>query len=654
MDQYDNVCSRSLIYFTRYKRMSLSKQLLILISALFLIIFSVNFVLSVNNIRGYLEGESKIHAQDTATSLGLSLSPYMVDDKDPVLETMMKAIFDRGYYKEIKLVDVEGKELVVLTNDKVFDSVPEWFIRNVPMQAAIAESEISSGWSISGTVLVTINPGYAYFKLYEQVKSSFYYSLATFVASLIVLFLVLRITLSSLKRIGGMAETISKGNFDIIEKLPWTTEVRKVAASMNVMSRKLERVIQNLNKKLESIGKKLQLDDLTGLSKKSSFEMDMKEVLASHGDAFVFMIKIDALTTLVKELGSEAIDQFIKDFASILKLLPMAGGSSDVSAYRFVGSEFVLLMRSGDVEQAEALAKSLSVSFTELGEGYDKVDIAHIGVATFDAFNSTDNILLAANEAYEQAQLIGANSYYLRKGEDRAKDMAEWKELVFDIVDNEGYKVSYIGETDNLQSAGVLMRDAFSEALDRNGDVLSIGTFVSIAEKFVKIVDLDKGVTTRVVEHIKTNNISYEIAINVSGRTVKSSDFRVWLTTLLTENKAVAKQLVFSLSAYAVTKEIGVYKEFIDFIQALNAKVLIKRFETQSIAPEKIKELKPDYIRLARDIGNGVQHDAEKYEFAKTMVEIGNILDIHVLAENIQSDDDVACLKAVGVLGASR
>ena len=634
--------------------MSLSKQLLILISVLFLIVFSVNFVLSVNNIRSYLEGESKTHAQDTATSLGLSLSPYMVDDKDPVLETMMKAIFDRGYYKEIKLVSSIGEELVVLRNDKVSDLVPEWFIRNVPMQTAVADSEISSGWRISGTVSVSINSGYAYFKLYEQVKSSFYYSLATFLASLIVLFLVLRVTLSSLKRIGGMAETISQGNFDIIKRLPWTTEVRKVALSMNVMSRKLEGVIQSLNKKLERIGQKLQLDDLTGLSKKSSFEMDMKEVLASHEDAFVFMIKIDALTALVKELGNETIDQFIKDFASILKKLPKQEGLGGVTAYRFFGSEFVLLMRGADIEQAEALAKSLSASFGELGEHYNKEDIAHIGVAAFDPFSSTDNILLAANEAYEQAQLIGTNSYYLRKGEDRAKDMAEWKELVFDIIDNNDYKVSYVGETANLQSGGVLMHDVFSEALDKNGDVLSIGTFVSIAEKFVKIVDLDKGVTSRAVEYIKANKIPYEIAINLSARTVKNSDFRSWLTALLTDNKPIASQIVFSLSAYAVTKEISAYKEFISFIQDLNAKVIIKRFETQSIAPEKIKELKPNYIRLARDIGNGIQGDREKYEFAKTMVEMGNILDIGVLAENIQADEDVACLKEVGILGASR
>ncbi|ORU94305.1 MAG: signal protein [Cycloclasticus sp. symbiont of Bathymodiolus heckerae] len=634
--------------------MSLSKQLLILISALFLIIFSLNFVLSVKNIRGYLEGESQIHAQDTATSLGLSLSPYMVDEKDPVIETMMKAIFDRGYYKEIKLVDVEGKKLVALTNDEKFESVPDWFINNVPMQAAMAESEISSGWSISGVVSVAINPGYAYLKLYEQVKTSFYYSLIAFVVSVIFLRLVLQITLSSLKRIGEMAETISKGSFDIIEQLPWTLEVRRVAMSMNVMSRKLENVIQNLNRKLDSIGKKLQLDDLTGLSKKSGFETDMKDVLSSHEEAFVFMIKIDALTSLVKELGSDSIDQFIKDFAKILQSASENNEMGEISVYRFFGSEFVLLARVINAEQVELLAQSLSESFTELGEKYQKTDIAHTGVAAFDPFSSTDNMLLGANEAYEQAQLIGANSYYLRKGEDRAKDMAEWKELVFDIVDKNDYKVSYISPIESFQTNDVMMKDAFTEALDKNGDVLSIGTFVSIAEKFVKIVELDEGVTSRIVNYIKNENVSHAVAINLSNRTIKNSDFRAWLSLLLESNQAVAKQLVFSLSAYAVAKEVHAYKEFINFIHQLNAKVMIKRFDTQSMSPELIKELKPDFIRLARDIGSDIKQDAAKQEFARTIMEIGGLLDIEVLAENVQADVDFICLKEIGITGASR
>ncbi|MBT4348475.1 MAG: GGDEF domain-containing protein, partial [Methylococcales bacterium] len=84
--------------------MSLYKQLLVLVSCLFCMIFSVNYAVSVHNTMEYLEVESKIHAQDTATSLGLSLSPHLVAEDVSVVETMMNSIFDRGYYKEINLL----------------------------------------------------------------------------------------------------------------------------------------------------------------------------------------------------------------------------------------------------------------------------------------------------------------------------------------------------------------------------------------------------------------------------------------------------------------------------------------------------------------------------------------------------------------------
>ena len=634
--------------------MSLSKQLLLLISALFLMVFSVNFVLSVDNIRGYLEEESKVHAQDTATSLGLSLSPYLVDEKDPVIETMMNAIFDRGYYKEIKLVDVEGGVLVRLTNSTVVESVPAWFVSLVPMATASAESEVSSGWSLSGVVSVAINPGYAYFKLYEQVKRSFYYSLAAFIFSVMLLLLVLQITLSSLKRIGLMAETIAQGNYDVIERLPWTSEVRRVAKSMNIMSMKIEKVIDNLNKKLESVGQKLQLDELTGLGKKSGFEEDMGELLASNGHGFVFMVKVDALSTLVKELGRGEVDTFIKEFADILNNAARADASGELSAYRIFGSEFILLARNKNETQAAALANSLSGFFSRLAEKYNKEDIAHIGVAPFDPFSSIETVQLAATEAYEQAVIIGANSYYLRRGDDRAKDMAEWKDIVFDIIDSDSYRVSYLGPIINLRSDEIIIKEAFSEVLDRNGDALSIGTFVSIAEKFVKIVELDKGVTTKVVKYILEQDVPYSIAINLSNRTIKNNAFRAWLEHLLKDNKALAGRLVFSLSAYAVGKEVAVYKEFISFVHQLNAKVMIKRFETQSLSANIVKELKPDFIRLARDISDNIVTNVAKQEFTETMVEVADLMNMQVLAENVRETEDLEFLRSIGVQGASR
>jgi diguanylate cyclase (GGDEF)-like protein len=634
--------------------MSLSKQLLILISALFLMIFSVNFVLSVNNIRSYLEGEAQVHAQDTATSLGLSLSPNMENEADPIIETMMNAIFDMGYYQEIKLVNIDNKELVRLTNDDSYEGVPGWFVNNFHLKTAMAESEISSGWNVTGVVSVTISPGYAYQKLFEQVKNSFYYSLLALVFSICLLLIVLRITLSPLKKIDQLALTIADGRFEQIESLPWTTEVRNVTASMNMMSRKIGGIIRKLNAKLNDIGKKLQQDDLTGLNKKSSFETDIKHLFTTDVDAYIFMIKIDGLSSLVKELGDDAIDQFLKDFSQILSTVSEQYEHGSSSVYRFVGSEFVLLMQQVTLEQTEQLAKLLSASFAEVGEKYKKPDIAHIGIVPLNPTRTTADILLAASEAYEQAQLIGENSYYIRTSINQAKDIAEWKALVFSIVDNKKYNVSFVGQIESFQTGQCLMEEAFTQIVDEKGGLIPIGVFVSIAEKFSKIVDLDKGIILKVIDHIKTEQIQYDVAVNLSTRTIKNSDFRVWLAGLLKQNQSISQQLVFSLSAYAVAKEIEVYKEFIDYAHSLNAKIIIKRFETQSMSLDIAKDLKPDFIRLARDIGNGVATDERKNIFVETMQAVAELLDISILAENVLSEEDYACVKSIGITGASR
>lgn len=633
--------------------MSLSKQLFIFVSVLFLIIFSLNFLISVKNIKSYLETEAQGHAQDTATSLGLSLSPYIAKETDPVMQTMINAIFDMGYYREIKLVNVENKPLVVVNNNEIFADVPKWFVEMLPMQVATASSEINSGWNISGTVYVTINPGYAYLKLFEQAKSALIYSFIIFVFTLLLLSLVLRFILLPLQAINQLALTIADGKFTTIEKLPWTKEVRNVAISMNTMSNKLEGVIRNFNTKLEGLGKKLQLDDVTGLQKKSTFETDIKQLFLGEIEAYIFIIKLDVLASLAKEQGADSIDAFLRRFAALLRASAAAYPEESISFYRFFGSEFALIARLSKREEAEELAKSLSNMLADLAKEYQRTDIAHIGVAPLNPLGTVASNLAAAVEAFEQALLIGVNSYYIRVSDDRAKDITAWKELVFRIVDNQEYEVSYQGKVMSLDTEEILMEDALTSAYDNGVKIIPIGTFVSIAEKYSKIVDLDQGITQKVMIYIKSNMLKHQVAISLSTRTVKNPGFRSWLIDNL-KNQAVAKQLVFCVSVYAVAKEIEVYKEFFAFVHSLGAKVMLKRFDPQSLSLEVAKYLKPDYIRLTRELSNEIEHDPGKRVFVETLQEAAKLLDIVMLAENVRHDNDYTLLKNLGFKGASR
>lgn len=634
--------------------MSLFKQLLILVSALFLLIFSVNFTLSVGNIRDYLQGEANTHAQDTATSLGLSLSPYMADPQDPIIKTMMNAIFDMGYYKEIRLVDADDRELVALRGDKQLAGVPDWFVDFLPMDTATATSEINSGWNIAGVLSVTINPGYAYQKLYEQAKAGFYYSLASLAISILLLALALRVTLASLKKIDRLALEVADGRFDVIENLPWTTEVKNVASSMNTMSKKIQFTIDALNGKLETMGASLLRDDLTGLFKKSVFETDIKQLLLEDRPGFIVVVKIDRLASLVKEQDAHSVDLFLRDFACLLQQVAQRQGEQAVKSYRFYGAEFAMLVQSGSLEQVETLLQSLGSGIAELGEKYSNNDLAHIGVAPVSPTDTLERMLEAAYEAYEQAKLIGANSYFIRRGDNFARDISEWKTLVFDCVDNEAYSVSYIGGIVDFRNGQLLLEEAFTEVRDQRGELVAIGPFISIAEKFAKIIDLDKGMVGKVLEHLRHHDVSHAIAVNLSTRTIKNTDFRLWLEKQLKQNQDLARQLVFALSAYAVAKDVEAYRDFIEAVHQWGARVMIKRFESQSLSPETTKQLKPDFIRLARELGNSISISRPKQDFVQAMQEMAALLDISILAENVEGDSDFNTLKTIGIVGASR
>jgi EAL domain-containing protein (putative c-di-GMP-specific phosphodiesterase class I)/HAMP domain-containing protein len=634
--------------------MSLSKQLLILLSALFLMIFSVNFGLSVNNIKAYMEGEAQNHAQDTATSLGLSLSPYMINSSDPIIKTMASAIFDMGYYREIRLEDANNHEFIRLTNDKAVEGVPDWFIHYLPMKLASAKSEISSGWNITGVVHVTVNPAFAYSKLYEQAKTAFYYSLAAFIISMLLLVMLLRLTLRSLQRLNQLALNIAEGRFETLKVLPWTSEVKNVAISMNTMSQKIEATFAALNHKLQAMGSSLLNDDLTGLCKKSVFETDIMALLSEHNPAYLLLIKIDSLPALAQEQGSDVIDQLLKAFAEQLQALSKQHADAGVKSYRYYGGEFAMLVKTDQINRIHDIGQQLTTTLSQLGEKYARSDLAHIGISPVSPDCTPENLLESVYEAYQQACLIGANSYYVRSQTDSARDMVAWKQLVFNRIDTAAYALTYQGQIHTFANQQLLMEEVFTEVRGEDGQVVAIAPFIAIAEKFEKMLDLDKSVIEKTLQHIQNNAIQHAIAVNLSTQTIKSSEFRLWLEKLFKSHTVAAKQLVFSFSAYAIAKDVPSFVSFFYTIHQWGGRVMIKRFETQSMSPDLLKQLKPDFVRLARELSHNLNQSQQKQDFVIAMQQLCALLDITLLAENVQEDSDYQTLNAIGILGASR
>ena len=548
-----------------------------------------------------------------------------------------------------------NKTLVQITKEVKFDSVPKWFIDMIQIEVEEKSIEISDGRKTSAIIYVSTNPSDVYIKLYEQTKSAIIYAIIAFIISICILFIFLQYILKPLKKLEKLAINIENGKFGIIEELPWTTEIKAVTIAFNNVSTKIEDVINRLNNTLENLSEKLSSDQLTGLCLKQNFDTDMKEMFINKSTGYVFIIKIFDLASFAKSHTKNEVNDFIKKFAQILKTTKL-NENIKTNAYRFFGSEFTLIAKNANYEDAINLSKLLQKNFEELSKEFNKKEIVHIGGTPFNPIETTPKILQSAIQAYEKATLIGINGFFIAHSNELSRDMESWRDLVFDIINNSKFDVNYIGnyQTLNTNNEKIVMQEAFTNIKDKDGNNIPIGTFVSIAEKYEKIVDFDKKVIDKVIKHILINGIKHDISINLSLESINNTAFIAWIKNKILEHKSIASQLVFSATAYSVAKNEDKFKFFADEIHKCEAKIIIKRFETRFIPLGNLKDFNLDYIRLARDYTCDIAKDYSKQSFIESISELAILLNIKVFAENVKDNEDLKFLKKYNLYAVSK
>lgn len=137
--------------------LSLSTQLSVLLIILAGLTFVSSVLVSTSNMRSYLDTQLAQSAQDTANSLGLSISPYVSGDDLTVVDTMISAIFDSGAYLKMTYTDKAQKVQFDRQHDVQSDAVPAWFIRLFPLAPPVMQTEVNDGWRIAGVLQVQLS-----------------------------------------------------------------------------------------------------------------------------------------------------------------------------------------------------------------------------------------------------------------------------------------------------------------------------------------------------------------------------------------------------------------------------------------------------------------------------------------------------------------
>jgi len=631
--------------------MSLNKQMILFIASMVLILLLGTFTLNLNNTKNFLQEQLQSHAQDTATSLGLSLSSIENPEDISSMETMINAVFDRGYYSHITLIDMENAPLYHRENAKTMDDVPTWFINAIELDTPSAEALVQTGWIPVGTLSIASHAGYAYIELWKTaINLLLWFAIAAIAAILIVIY-ALKLMLKPLKEMEKQAEAIVKKEYLIQDDVPSTVEFRQVVSAMNAMVHKLKTVFERDANTAEKLQKMAYQDSVTGLSNRRHFEMIVDSLLDPNEDVpdgIICLLRVNELKELNDQYGYLVGDKLMKTLADDLQ--SQLYHENTVFA-RLNGTELVAVLpglKASNIDQATSEIVSHVPEMLNNLQATDASTSISMAYTDYKPGQSRGPLLGNLDFAIEQAETQGTNQvfYYNTKTEEQAESES-WEETLEQAITEKRFLLFQQSAYNTERT--VHNQELFIRLKDVDGTVRSAGYFMPAVEQLNKTAEIDQLVINLVIQHLKTHVDTAMLAVNLSKAILENSAFQSTLLSTLTANSKLMNRVAFEITERMVTEQKAFAWPLIAEFKKLGIQIGIDHFGARLGNMRYLQDLHPDYIKLDAAFSKAIESDEQTRNYVSSLCELADSLDIDVIAMAVENEEQIKAFSELGV-----
>lgn len=639
--------------------MTLSRQLTLIILIMFLLVFIGTFTISINNTRHYLINQLESHAQDTATSLGLSLTPHMLTNDLAVMNSMVDAIFDRGYYREVLIEAVDGKKLIERVNPVKIEGVPPWFIELIPLQTPQGEALINAGWAEAGTVKVISHPGYAYDELWRTTRHTALWFLSSAAGALAVGLVLIRLVLRPLNAVEDQAEAICNRSYPIQERIPRTRELRQVVLAMNKVSAKVKQMFEEQSAIVQNLRQQVYVDGVTGLGNRRFFDSQLQHLLQAREDFVsggLLLLQLEDFKGYNDSKGYQAGDELLRYTARIVETACADAGETVLA--RLTGADFVVAVLKVSLEDVAALSRRLCEALQQLqADGLmEGPGLGHVGAAVFRSGQSMSALFANADQALRMAQGKGPNAWHLFDlGESQTLPAGarNWRKFLEDVIALKQVLLHFQpirplrGATDAGHSE-ILLR-----VRDEHGEILSAGVFMPMAERLGLSGQLDRLTLEALWAHLEHARFAgRRYAVNLTPSSIADPAFVNWLATLLRGSPEKASRLIFELPEYVAVRSMDAFKRLILQLQPCGCHFSIDHFGRGFTSFAYLHSLKVDFLKIDGGYIRGIDRDKDNQFFVQALAKTAHEIDVRVIAENVETEAELNILESLYVDGA--
>jgi len=628
--------------------MTLFKQILIIISLFVTVLLASVMVHNFNTANEFIQEQLRSSANDTATSLGLSISSA---SESASIEVMINAIFDSGYYEEISYTNRDGEVVYKRQQSVTVKDIPQWFINYVDLKTAEATSKMTKNWMPFGTVTIRANSGYAYYQLWQTLMGILKAFIILTLIAIVSIFILIKIVLKPLKKVRQQAEFVMQNHFVISDEVPFTTEFRDVISGMNMLVGKIKELFEHEAKTARLNHELLYKDPTTGLKNRDFFNLKLHNYLEaddrfSHG--FLMLINFDRLKSIADTFGYDALNSLLQSISNVIK------DAIQQNPYhigcRIRENEFAIILPSLTEGESLQYAEKVCLLFKNHADSiFLKATPCHLNIALIpyypheeikELLSRADHTLmvsLSKQKSNIEVYHIDKNQCHLYMGHN------EWAKEIKSALSEKRFVFATQAV---LNTHSHLLHNEILLRLKHSDKIINATYFMPIILHFGWMSKIDK----YVISNIQTYKAGGAISINISLCFIQKSANLKWLKEQLREIISQPHtKICFEVSNSSIMQDTVSTIEFANLLRTFGFSMGIDHFMISSANLDYLQEIRPSYLKIDATYLISLLKGTHESVPNDSLLTLCKILNIKIIAIGVSSKELYESLQALNI-----
>lgn len=628
--------------------MSLIRQIWLLMLGTVLLAFAGSVTVEVESARGYLQTQLRLKNADNATALALALSQQKGDRE--LMNLLMSAQFDTGYYRRIKFTAGDGSVPFVREDRATGLAAPAWFVRLVPIESEPGVAQVSDGWRALGKVEVVSHTFFAHDELWSgSLRTALALAVVGLVAGGVGMVAVRRIR-RPLDAAVEQAQALEAGEFRTVPE-PGVPELRRLTRAMNTMVGRLRVTLQAQAEQLEALRLQAHCDRLTGLSNRTHFLGQLGAALQREdgtAEGGLVLIRVLDLAGVNRQLGHEGADRVITTIAQALR--PYAERAKGCFLGRLNGSDFALCLPVPGVarETAQALADALGVLLPSLGGA-----AVCLGAVELRRDMTPGQVMSAVDAALARAEARGAFAVELGDelpGSVAMLGEAAWRQRIREaLAQGRVHLMNY----PVVDARGALIHHEcpLRLQLEEGGPYEPAARWLPLAMRSRLTVDIDERALALAIAESASDG--QPRCVNISPASLADSSFAARLRALLWDAPRVARLIWLEVAEGAAVEHFELLQELSRQLRPTGVRLGLEHAGERLGMIPRLFEAGVDFVKLDGSLIAGVGTDEHRATFVRGTVTLLHGLSLQVYAEGVADAADAKALWVCGLDGAT-